>query len=107
MAGSAGERLNLDGSLDIEYEFPWRTGWREVTNAMDTYHVVPTEAGWQLQKEGSERPLIDGGSKATLLKELQFFMNGREGTVKIHTRTGEIEEERTYPRRADPRQSKG
>ncbi|NWL76519.1 hypothetical protein DM872_06605 [Pseudomonas taiwanensis] len=31
----------------------------------------------------------------------------REGTVKIHTRTGEIEEERTYPRSADLRRTKG
>jgi hypothetical protein len=28
-------------------------------------------------------------------------------TVKIHKQKGQIQEERTYPRRADPRRSKG
>lgn len=34
-------------------------------------------------------------------------MDGKTGSVKIHTSDGRIEEERTYPRSADPAQSKG
>lgn len=33
--------------------------------------------------------------------------NPEPTTVKIHTEKGRIQEERTYPRRADPRKSKG
>ncbi len=74
---------------------------------MDTYHVVPAAAGWQLQQQGSDRILASAETKAALLEELPRFMADRNGTVKIHTQTGEIEEERTYPRSEDPRRSKG
>ena len=33
--------------------------------------------------------------------------SARPVTVKIHKETGAIQEERTYPRKADPRKSKG
>jgi hypothetical protein len=45
--------------------------------------------------------------QSAVLELLPDFMNGRTGTVKIHNVTGEIEEERTYPRSEDPLRSKG
>ncbi len=45
--------------------------------------------------------------KARMLELLPDFMDGRTASVKIHTETGQIEDERTYPRSEDPRRSKG
>jgi hypothetical protein len=74
---------------------------------MDTYHVVKTDSGWKLHAQSSDRALLSMPTKAELLEKLPAFMDGRTGSVKIHTEAGQIEDERTYPRSADPRRSKG
>jgi hypothetical protein len=74
---------------------------------MDNYHVVPATDGWKLLAQGTDQAMISAPTKARLLELLPSFMDGRIGTVKIHTETGQIEEERTYPRSEDPRRSKG
>ncbi len=74
---------------------------------MDNYHVVPTDSGWTLHAEGEDKALLSAPTKAELLQQLPGYMTERTGSVKIHTKTGQIEEERTYPRSADPRRSKG
>lgn len=74
---------------------------------MDTYHVVPAPDGWKLHAQGSDETLIGAPTKARLLEMLPDYMDGRKGSVKIHTETGKIEEESTYPRTEDPRRSKG
>jgi hypothetical protein len=74
---------------------------------MDNYHVVPTTEGWKLHAVGSAEVLLGAPTKARLLELLPDFMYGRTGSVKIHNVTGEIDEERTYPRSEDPRRSKG
>lgn len=74
---------------------------------MDNYHVVKTESGWKLHAQGDDRALLSTSTKAELLDQLPAFMDGRTGSVKIHTESGQIEDERTYPRSADPRRSKG
>ncbi len=57
--------------------------------------------------EGDDQALITATTKSELLEQLPTFMKGRVGSVKFHTATGLIEEERTYPRSADPRESRG
>lgn len=74
---------------------------------MDIYHVVPSPSGWKLHAQGSDTALLHASTKAELLEELPKYMSGRIGSVKIHTETGQIEDERTYPRSADPRRTKG
>lgn len=46
-------------------------------------------------------------SKAELLGLLPDYFAGKTASVKIHKADGSIEEERTYPRAADPRRTKG
>ncbi|AGZ38096.1 DUF2188 domain-containing protein [Pseudomonas aeruginosa] len=74
---------------------------------MDNYHVVAEGSGWKLHLQGDSRALLNAPTKAQLLEQLPGYMEGRTGSVKIHTATGQIEDERTYPRSADPRRSKG
>lgn len=74
---------------------------------MDNYHVVTDGSGWKLHAQGSDQALLSAPTKADLLEQLPRYMADRTGTVKIHTETGQIEDERTYPRSADPRRSKG
>ncbi|MEW5511978.1 DUF2188 domain-containing protein [Pseudomonas asiatica] len=74
---------------------------------MDNYHVVAEGTGWKLHREGNGQALLSTPTKAQMLEQLPGYMEGRMGSVKIHTADGQIEEERTYPRTADPRRSKG
>ncbi|MGM7284746.1 DUF2188 domain-containing protein [Pseudomonas guariconensis] len=74
---------------------------------MDNYHVTAEGSGWKLHREGDSQALLSGTTKAELLEQLPGFMEGRTGSVKIHTSDGQIEDERTYPRSADPGRSKG
>ncbi|ENY79593.1 hypothetical protein C206_01297 [Pseudomonas putida TRO1] len=46
-------------------------------------------------------------TKQELVSSLSDFFDGKTASVKIHKADGTIEEERTYPRSADPRRSKG
>ncbi|MFJ4454181.1 DUF2188 domain-containing protein [Pseudomonas sp. NPDC089392] len=74
---------------------------------MDTYHVSPTAQGWELKKVGAERAAVRGATKKELVSSLADFFQGKTVSVKIHKADGTFEEERTYPRSADPRRSKG
>ncbi len=63
---------------------------------------------WELKKEGSSEVVKAFASKAAALKGgvLEKAVGG-SGSVRIRKRDGKIQEERTYPRSADPRGSKG
>ena len=73
---------------------------------MDIFHVVADGIGWKLHAQGKEQNLLNAPTKAQVLQQLPDYMASRTGTVKIHTETGPIEDERTYLRSADPRRSK-
>ncbi|HGM5583790.1 TPA: DUF2188 domain-containing protein [Pseudomonas putida] len=74
---------------------------------MDNYHLSPTADGWELKKAGAERASKRAATKQELVSSLPDFFHGKKASVKIHRAYGTIEEERTYPRSADPRRSKG
>lgn len=74
---------------------------------MDNYHVTPTDDGWQLIHEGSDRPVREARTKEEMLSMMQQYMEGKTASVKIHLESGQIQEERTYPRRADPTRTPG
>ncbi|MGH6824291.1 DUF2188 domain-containing protein [Methyloceanibacter sp.] len=67
-----------------------------------------TTKKWELKKEGSSEVMKRFATKAAALKGgvLEKAVGGR-GSVRIRKRDGKIQEERTYPRSADPRGSKG
>jgi len=74
---------------------------------MDNYHLSPTSEGWELKKAGGERASKRASTKHELVSALADFFDGKTASVKIHKADGTTEEERTYPRSADPRRSKG
>ena len=63
---------------------------------------------WELKTEGSSEVMKRFATKAAALKGgvLEKAVGGR-GSVRIRKRDGKIQEERTYPRSADLRGSKG
>lgn len=67
-----------------------------------------TTKKWELKTEGSSEVVKKFATKAAALKGgvLEKAVGGR-GSVRIRKRDGKIQEERTYPRSADPRGSKG
>lgn len=74
---------------------------------MDNYHVKKHESHWDLTREGGTRASISEPSKEKLLAAMQTFLEGKTASVKIHGEDGKIQEERTYPRAADPARTKG
>jgi hypothetical protein len=79
------------------------------TEILTRYDVVKSgKDGWELKTGG--KTVAWRGSKTALVDDLQATLDrvgDGDGTVRIHTEIGGIEEERTYPRSKDPRKSPG
>lgn len=60
-----------------------------------------------MKKAGAERASKRAATKYELVSALADFFEDKTASVKIHKADGTIEEERTYPRSADPRRIKG
>ncbi|WP_301361988.1 DUF2188 domain-containing protein [Stutzerimonas nitrititolerans] len=73
---------------------------------MDTYHISATDKGWEPRKEGGSRASKQAATKDELLRDTATFLDGKTASVKIHKKDGTIQEERTYPRKADPRKAR-
>ena len=75
------------------------------------YDLVKGKDGWELKS--NNRVVGQFENKATAVKpgeEVQRILDrlsGGEGTVRIHTEIGCLDEERTYPRSKDSRKSLG
>ncbi|BCY00479.1 DUF2188 domain-containing protein [Stutzerimonas stutzeri] len=74
---------------------------------MDNYHISATDSGSELRKQGATRASKTAATKDEMLQITAAFLEGRTASVKIHKKDGTLQEERTYPRSADPRESKG
>ena len=74
---------------------------------MDNYHITKSDNGWELKKEGAERASKTASTKTEIVKVAVEFLDGKTASLKIHKEDGTIQEERTYPRSADPSKSKG
>jgi len=74
---------------------------------MHTYHLVPEGRNWKLRREGAARAAMTFGSKDEAVEGSVEFMRRHGGSLRIHKHDGAFEEERTYPRSADPRKSPG
>lgn len=69
--------------------------------ALKKYHITKTQSGWQGKAEGGERASKTAQTKKELVDQMRD-MAKRQGNVSLI-----IQEERTYPRSADPKTSKG
>jgi hypothetical protein len=67
-----------------------------------------TKKRWVLKQDSTGQSVKTFATKAAATKGgvLERAV-GKTGSVKIKKRNGKIQEERTYPRTADPRRSKG
>ncbi|WP_241117036.1 DUF2188 domain-containing protein [Achromobacter xylosoxidans] len=74
---------------------------------MDNYHVTKDGDKWKLTKQGNERASKVAETKQEILKATRDYMQDKVGSVKIHKAGGGIQEERTYPRAADPKKTRG
>ncbi|RRV10319.1 DUF2188 domain-containing protein [Pseudomonas sp. v388] len=74
---------------------------------MDNYHITKSDNGWQLKKEGAARASKTATTKAQILELATDYFDGKTASLKIHKEDGTIQEERTYPRSADPSKTKG
>lgn len=74
---------------------------------MDNYHIVKTGTFWSLKKEGAALASKTAGTKEELIGLASEFLKTSTASLKIHKEDGTIQEERTYPRSADPSQSPG
>ncbi|RRV10556.1 DUF2188 domain-containing protein [Pseudomonas sp. v388] len=74
---------------------------------MDNYQITKTDKGWALTKQGAGRASKTASTKAEITSLASEFLEGKTASLKIHKEDGTIQEERTYPRAADPTKTKG
>lgn len=75
---------------------------------MDNYHLVQDGDQYKLKKEWSQRAsMVFDWTKQEALQKSTEFMKNHWGSLKIHKNDWTFQEERTYPRSADPSKSKG
>lgn len=76
---------------------------------MNNYHLTKDGETWKLQKENSTRATANFGNlnKTDAIKKSAGILANTNSSLKIHKTDGKIQEERTYPRSADPKKSKG
>lgn len=74
---------------------------------MENYHITKSVNGWELRKEGAARASKTAGTKSEIISTAVEFLDGKTASLKTHKEDGTIQEERTYPRRADPAISEG
>lgn len=75
---------------------------------MKNYHLTKENDQWKLKQEGSKRSSAVYKTKTEGLESAPDFVRGHGGgSLKIHKENGRIQEERTYPKSADPRKTRG
>ncbi|HWB06103.1 MAG TPA: DUF2188 domain-containing protein [Verrucomicrobiales bacterium] len=73
---------------------------------MKSYHLTPKGDQWELAEEGNGSIALFE-TKEDAVKTSTRTVEQITGSLKIHKADGTIEEERTYPRSADPAKSPG
>ncbi len=76
---------------------------------MDNFHLVKKDGVYKLKRENAQRAskVIDSNKVDAIKKAKEFILKNGGGSLKIHKVNGRIQEERTYPKSKDPRQTKG
>ncbi len=73
----------------------------------DNYHLLHEDDEWKLKREGAERAAKTFKTKAEAEHYSISHVKKQGGSLKIHRQDGTLQEERTYPRSADPERSPG
>ena len=73
---------------------------------MENYHLVPNGELWELKTVGGKF-IAEYTTKEEAVTDSRYFVERQRGSLKIHKADGTIEEERSYPRSADPAKSPG
>jgi hypothetical protein len=74
---------------------------------MNNYHIVPILNGWALKQSRTDTTITTAETKETIVSKATQLLQDQIGSLKIHRADGTIEEERTYPRSADPHATVG
>lgn len=74
---------------------------------MTKYHLTYKDNKWKLKPEGADRAVKTFETKREAIKGSAVYLKAKEGSLRIHKKDGTIQEERTYPRSADPTSSLG
>jgi hypothetical protein len=76
---------------------------------MKRYDLVKGQDGWKTESDGRTVRGTKASTKADAVRQARAAANRaiEPVTLKIHRADGRIQEERTYPRSADPRSSRG
>jgi len=74
---------------------------------MKNYHLSPDGDAWKLTSADGAITVQNFDTKEEAIASCTAFMQERTGSLKIHRADGSFEEERTYPRSADPVETKG
>ncbi|MGV6832654.1 MAG: DUF2188 domain-containing protein [bacterium] len=76
---------------------------------MKNFHLVREDGKYKLKRENSQRSskVIDANKREAIREARDFIKKQGGGSLKIHKNKGGFQEERTYPRSKDPRESKG
>ena len=85
------------------------TGKKEPPLPRYTLQKNEKRGGWDLKREGGERATrhFDKKADATAGGALSNALPGGVGSVRIHKEDGEIQEERTFPKARDPKETPG
>ena len=76
---------------------------------MENFHLVHDDGVYKLKRENAQRAskIIDSNKQDAIYSARDFIQNQGGGSLKIHKNKGGFQEERTYPRANDPKESKG
>ena len=74
---------------------------------MENYHLTKEGDEWKLRRQGATRSALTFDNKQEGVVGSAEFMREHGGSLKIHKANGKVQEERTYPRRADPPETPG
>jgi hypothetical protein len=75
---------------------------------LQRFTLKQEDGGWALKdQEGGIVTTFKSKAEATAGGELEKAIGTKGGTVRIHKEDGTLEEERTFPRAADPREHPG
>ena len=74
---------------------------------MKNYHLVPEDGRWKLTVGENDNALGLWDTRAEAVTKSSKIVESNTGSLKIHLADGTIQEERTYPRLADPARTSG
>jgi hypothetical protein len=75
--------------------------------ALDKYDLLHEDDQWKLKERGAQRAIKTFETKDNGMDFSTHYVKDHGGSLVVRKLNDRIQEERTYPRSADPRQSPG